>query len=356
MSGSEQYRKSGVDTAEGRNFSSLISAIAKSTHKSNVISTRTGYGGILDVGFLKGYNDPVIVTTTDGVGTKLTLARLFDRHDGVGIDLVAMCSNDILATGSKPIAFLDYIACGKLSTQRMVKIGESIGEGCKRANCSLVGGETAEHPGVMEEDDYDLAGFMVGVHERNSIIDGQNIRAGDVLIGLPSSGVHSNGISLVRRLFLKNGTELPDSQEDRDFLLHEILLKPTIIYEKTLRPLLDSGLPVHGIVHVTGGGFEENIPRILPDEGLSAIIKKGSFTIPDVFHKIRERGKMDEMELFSVFNMGIGMVVAIPEAKATEALRILETNSNFMLPEPKGKIAIIGRIEAKPGPGKVIFS
>lgn len=355
MSGSEEYRKAGVDTAEGRNFASLISAIAKSTHKSNVVSTKSGYGGILDVSALKDYKNPVIVTTTDGVGTKLTLARLFDRHDGVGIDLVAMCSNDILATGAKPLAFLDYIACGKLSTERMIKIGESIGEGCRRADCSLVGGETAEHPGVMEEDDYDLAGFMVGVHEKDSVIDGQNVQEGDILIGLPSSGVHSNGISLVRRLFLKKGNELPDSQEDRDFLLNEILLKPTVIYEKTLRPLLDSDTPVHGIVHITGGGFEENLPRILPD-GLSAVIEKGSFIIPDVFNRIKERGKMDDQELFSVFNMGIGMVVVVPRERSADALQILQSGTGNLLPETEGKISIIGRIEKTSDHGQVIFS
>ncbi len=354
MSGSEQYKKSGVDTGEGRRFSSQISAIAKTTHSSNVLKSRSGYGGILDVSFLKDYKDPVLVTTTDGVGTKLTLARLFDRHDTTGIDLVAMCSNDILATGARPAAFLDYIACGKLNTDRMIKIGESIAEGCRRASCSLMGGETAEHPGVMEDDEYDLGGFMVGVHEREQIIDGDLVTEGDVLIGLPSSGIHSNGMSLVRRIFMKNGVELPENDEERNLLFNDILLKPTIIYEKTVRPLLDSDVRVHGIIHITGGGFEENIPRILSDDQ-SAVIDRSKLVIPEVFKKIIKKSKMDEMELFSVFNMGTGMIIIVSQEDAENALKILNDNSIHMLPEPEGKISIIGKIEKRKDDQQVII-
>lgn len=344
MSGSEMYKDSGVDTTAGRSFSETIGRLAKTTHSAEVLKSLSGYGGLFDLSRIKEYNHPILVTTTDGVGTKLELARLFDRHETVGIDLVAMCANDILATGAEALVFLDYIACGKLNVEKMSLLGESIAEGCRRSGASLVGGETAEHPGTMSPDEYDLAGFMVGVAEKDRIIDGQNVREGDVMIGLRSSGVHSNGLSLIRKIFLPEGT-LPPSGADRDFLLHEVLLKPTVIYERALRPLLQSDVEVKGIVHVTGGGFEENIPRILP-EGLEAKIDFTSWKIPDLFLTIAKRAGASIEELFSVYNMGIGMIVVVSKEDETRAMELLKGSMNH-LPDNPGEPVVMGRIGKK---------
>lgn len=354
MSGSENYKKAGVDTDAGRAFARMISGIAKAGDHQNVVKTRTGYGGIFDVSFLKDYDDPVMITTTDGVGTKLHLARLFDRHETVGIDLVGMCSNDILATGAKSTVFLDYIACGKLIPEKMGIIGESIAEGCHRAGAVLIGGETAEHPDTMGEDDYDLAGFMVGVHERSEIVDGNDLAEGDVIIGLPSSGVHSNGLSLVRRLFLKEGLTLPDSSEEQQFLLNEILLRPTIIYEGVLRPLLDSAIPIKGMAHITGGGFFENIPRFLSDD-LMAEIDRNAYTTPGLYRTIQEKGGLDDEEMHRVFNMGVGMVLTVSPENVTAAMEILQNHSDKMSPVPEGNISVIGKILKKDGANSVIL-
>ncbi len=355
MHGSESYKNSGVDTVKGRDFSTRISQIAKSTHSPAVMASQTGYGGLIDLSEFKKYDNPVLVSTTDGVGTKLTLARLFDRHDTIGIDLVAMVANDILATGARPLGFLDYIACGALHTERMVAIGESIAEGCRRANASLIGGETAEHPGVMPDDEYDLAGFMTGIVEKSRFIDGGEISRGDLLIGLPSSGVHSNGLSLVRKLFLKPDGSLPEIAAEREFLLKEILLRPTVIYEKAVRPLLDSQISVKGIVHVTGGGFEENLPRILP-AGLSAEVDRTTIKVPHLFQVIREKGDLEERELFSVYNMGVGLVVAVSPAELDGALKILRESWKLLPDRVDGEIGVIGSIEAENGNGRFRFA
>jgi len=332
-----------VDTGEGQRFVSLIKDAVTSTHSPNVLAGYGGFAGCFDVSFLKNYENPVLVSATDGVGTKLRLASLFHKHDTIGIDLVAMCSNDILVTGAKPLLFLDYIACGKLNADAMKTVVASIAEGCRQAKASLIGGETAEHPGLMNSDDYDLAGFMVGAVEKGEILDGQKVKAGDILIGLPSSGVHSNGLSLVRKIFLKNGIDLPDSSEDQLFLKNEIL-RPTIIYEPDIRPLFDERIGIHGIVHITGGGFFENIPRILPKH-LRAVINKNELRIPELFQKIEKRGNIPEMEMFSVFNMGVGMIIAAAKSDAQKILDILKQTFSENHPDALGEPRTIGKIE-----------
>lgn len=321
------YREAGVDTHAGREFVKRISHAVESTHGPNVLKDASGFGGLFAAGFLKEYDEPVLVSSTDGVGTKLHLAHLFDRHETIGQDLVAMCVNDLLATGARPLFFMDYIACGKLNPDRMTAIVESISAGCREAGAALVGGETAEHPDTMKPGEYDLGGFTVGAVEKSQIFDSSTVQAGDVLIGIPSSGIHSNGMSLVRRVFLKGGLELPESTEDQDFLLHRILLRPTVIYEQIVRPALDnpaSRAGIRAMAHITGGGFFENIPRILP-EHLAAQIDRSAWTIPPEFDRIQARGSIDEMEMFSVFNMGMGLVMAVAPAALEECLRELQS-------------------------------
>jgi phosphoribosylformylglycinamidine cyclo-ligase len=356
MEYSDSYKKAGVDTAEGRRFVQRIAQSVTSTHTPNVLASRSGFAGLYDVSFLKDYRDPVLLSTTDGVGTKLRLAQLFNRHDTIGIDLVAMCANDILVTGARSLLFLDYIACGRLDSARMAVIVESIAEGLRRCGASLVGGETAEHPDTMEPEDYDLAGFMVGCAERNSIIDGGTISAGDLIVSIPSTGVHSNGLSLIRRIFLKDGLHLPDSTEEREFLLNQVLLRPTAIYERALRPLFDSNFPIHGLVHITGGGFTENIPRILP-EGVRAVIDTGLLSVPDFYSYIRDRGGLDEREIYSVFNMGTGMAAVIPEGRASEFIASIKKNLASMPDKFLGEPYVMGSIEkAGEENGRIVFS
>lgn len=320
------YKTAGVDTHAGQRFVKLISESVKSTRLPHVLGGLGGFAAMSDVSFLKDYKQPVLLTTTDGVGTKLHLATLFDRHETVGIDLVAMCVNDLLVTGARPLVFLDYMAVGRLNPEKMAVVVAGIAEGCRQAKCSLVGGETAEHPDLLEDAEYDLAGFCVGVGEKSSMIDGSKVQEGDVILALPSSGIHSNGVSLVRKLFLKNGTDLPDVQADHDFLLNQILLKPTTIYEPYLRPVLDEAqaaggdIWITGMVHVTGGGFYENVPRIVPD-GLCAEIDPAKIPVPEVFQTIANRG-VARREMYSVYNMGAGMIAFVRPA-ATEKVRTL---------------------------------
>ena len=342
--GSTAYEQAGVSTAAGQDFVKRIGQAVKSTHNQNVLGQQDGFAGLYDVSFLKEYKQPVLVSGTDGVGTKLRLATLFNEHSGVGIDLVAMCANDILVTGAKAHFFLDYIATGKLAPEQMSQVVESICEGCRQAGAALVGGETAEHPGIFGDDEYDLAGFMVGAGEKDEIITGQKIEPGHVIIGLPSSGVHSNGLSLIRKIYLKDGLYLPDSEEDRDFL-HKEILKPTIIYEPYIRPLLDAGQAIHGLVHITGGGFYENIPRILPT-GLIARFDRKKIQVPEIFSLIGERGGIDEDELFSVYNMGVGMALACPPEAAESILTRLQKtyDEKGARAGASGKPGIIGEI------------
>ena len=313
------YRDAGVDTEAGQRFVQAISQSVKSTHNSRVLGPAAGFSALYDASFLKEYDHPVLVSATDGVGTKLVLAQLFDAHGAVGIDLVAMCANDLLVGGAKAHFFLDYIATGKLNQARMAAIVESIAEGCRRAGCSLVGGETAEHPGVMKSEEYDLAGFVVGAVEKSKIVDGSRIQQGDMVVGLPSSGIHSNGLSLVRKLYLQDG-QLPEDPETKSFLENQITRKPTIIYEPLIRPLLDE-FDIHGMVHVTGGGFYENVPRILPD-GLAARFKPWKLT--GVFERIQRDSGLPLKEMHSTFNCGYGYLIIIPDGQASALMDRLQ--------------------------------
>lgn len=322
------YQTAGVDTHAGQRFVDLIKPAVQSTRQPHVLSGLGGFAAMSDLSFLKSYEHPVLLTTTDGVGTKLHLATLFNRHETVGIDLVAMCVNDLLVTGAKPLVFLDYVACGKLHPEQMAVVVGGIAEGCRQAACALVGGETAEHPGLLDPEEYDLAGFCAGVAERDLLIDGSKIEEGDIVFALPSSGIHSNGVSLIRKIFLKNGTEMPDSQADRDFLRDQVLLAPTRIYEPFLRPVLDEFArqktqAIRGMVHVTGGGFYENVPRVIP-QGLSAEIDVRLIPVPAVFQRIQERGGVAVREMYSVYNMGAGMIAIVKKESADQFSALLQ--------------------------------
>jgi phosphoribosylformylglycinamidine cyclo-ligase len=280
-----------------------------------------GFGGLFEPD-LGGMEKPVLVSGTDGVGTKLKIAFLMDKHDTVGIDCVAMCVNDIICCGAKPLFFLDYIACGKNVPERIEQIVKGVCEGCVQAGCALIGGETAEHPGLMPEDEYDLAGYSTGIVDKAKIIDNKTMRAGDVVIALPSSGVHSNGFSLVRRVFDVEHTDLKAPVAELDGrCLGEALLEPTKIYVKPVLALLEE-VSVKGISHITGGGFYENIPRSIPD-GLGARIEKDRIRVLPIFRLIAEKGGISERDMFNTYNMGVGMSVVVPAAEADKALQIL---------------------------------
>lgn len=299
------YKEAGVDTEKGQEFVKRIKTNVASTHSKNVLGGLGGFAACYDVSFLKSYQEPILLSGTDGVGTKLQIARLLDIHDTVGIDLVAMCVNDILVNGGKPLFFQDYIACGKLFLPRMEAIVSGIVNGCKLAECSLVGGETAEHPGVMPDDEYDLAGFVVGVVEKQKMIDGRTIKTGDSIIGLGSSGPHSNGFSLIRKLLLKDG-KLPTGSAEVEFLRDHVF-KPTKIYVKTILSIIEK-FSIKGMVHITGGGFYENIPRVLPT-GIGAEID----FLPEsyVFSKLEKDHSLDRNDMYGTFNMGIGYILVV---------------------------------------------
>ncbi len=316
------YRDSGVDVEGGNRFVKRIAPIVKSTFSDRVITDIGGFGALFSAAF-PGMADPVLVSGTDGVGTKLKIAQMMGKHDTIGIDAVAMCVNDILVSGAEPLFFLDYIACGKLREDVMVDIVKGIAEGCRQAGCSLVGGETAEHPALMQPDDYDIAGFAVGIVDRKKIIDGSKIKSGDVIIGLPSSGVHSNGFSMVRKLLFDIRKYSPDTYiEDLKSALGPVLLAPTRIYCKSVIECLKRNLEIKGMVHITGGGFYENIPRILP-EGTAARIDLRSFEVPPVFRLIQKEGSVEEREMFTTFNMGIGFMIVVAGETADAVLRML---------------------------------
>jgi phosphoribosylformylglycinamidine cyclo-ligase len=312
------YSKSGVDIDAGNSFVERIKPLIKKTSRRETMSGIGGFGGLfhLDTGKTK---DPVIVSSTDGVGTKLKIAQMLDKHDTVGIDLVAMSVNDIIVQGAEPLFFLDYIATGKLDVERSVKIVEGIVQGCQDANCSLLGGETAEMPGFYPDGEYDLAGFCVGVVEADKLIDGSDIRVGDRIIGIASSGVHSNGYSLVRRVLFEEGKFSPSEKIDGlDMELGLELLKPTKIYVKPVLNLIKN-FNIHGIVHITGGGFTENIPRITPAQCRSSI-RRESWPILPIFHVIQKTGNIEDDEMYRVFNMGIGMILIVGKNDETEII------------------------------------
>ena len=317
---SESYAAAGVDVTAGYESVELIKSHVKRTNIPGVIGGIGGFGGMFEIG-ASDYKNPVLVSGTDGVGTKLKLAFLMDKHDTIGIDCVAMCVNDVACSGAKPLFFLDYIACGKNYPEKIEQIVKGVAEGCVQAGCALVGGETAEHPGLMPDEEYDLAGFTVGIGEKDKLVSGENLKAGNALIGVASSGVHSNGFSLVRKVFDINEKTINNMYPELSKTLGEELLTPTRIYVKPLLSLME-GVRVNAISHITGGGFYENVPRMLKD-GFTAVIEKDKcFKLP-IFDLIQQAGSIPERDMYNTFNMGTGLVIAVDAEKADEAVRIL---------------------------------
>ena len=295
----------------------------KETMRPEVLGGLGGFSGAFSMEAVKGMEEPVLLSGTDGCGTKVKLAFLLDKHDTIGIDCVAMCVNDVACAGGEPLFFLDYIACGKNYPEKIATIVSGVAEGCKQSGCALIGGETAEHPGLMPEDEYDLAGFTVGVVDKKDIITGENLKAGDVLIGMASTGVHSNGFSLVRKIFKMDKETLNTYHEELGKTLGEALLAPTRIYVKALKNVKEAGVRVKACSHITGGGFYENVPRMLP-EGKHAVIKKDSYEVPAIFKMMEREGNVEEHMMYNTYNMGIGMIVAVDPAdveKTMEAMR-----------------------------------
>ena len=318
---SDSYKAAGVDVTAGYESVELMKEHVKRTVIPGVVSGIGGFGGLFAPD-LSGMEEPVLVSGTDGVGTKLKLAFLLDKHDTVGIDCVAMCVNDVITCGAKPLVFLDYIACGKNKPQRIADIVSGITEGCRQAECALVGGETAEMPGFYPEDEYDLAGFSVGLVDESDMIDGSTLCEGDLLIGLCSNGVHSNGFSLVRKVLLDNPKALDIYVSELGRTIGEELLRPTHIYVKSIQCLRQHGVTVKAISHITGGGLYENVPRMMK-EGLTARIRTSSYPVPAIFELIQKSGDIPVRDMYNTFNMGIGLVIAIPKDQVGHALDVL---------------------------------
>ena len=319
---SESYAAAGVDVTAGYESVELIKSHVKRTTIPGVIGSIGGFGGMFELASGE-YKNPVLVSGTDGVGTKIKLAFLMDKHDTVGIDCVAMCVKDVACSGAKPLFFLDYIACGKNYPEKIEQIVKGVAEGCVQAGCALVGGETAEHPGLMPKEEYDLAGFTVGIGEKDKLVSGEHLKSGDALIGVASSGVHSNGFSLVRKVFNINEERINVQVAELGKTLGEELLTPTRIYVKPLLTLMDS-VRVNAISHITGGGFYENVPRMLNDDTLAVIEKDKCFKKP-IFDLIQKEGNISEHDMYNTFNMGTGLVIAVDSDKADEAVRILNS-------------------------------
>lgn len=317
------YKKAGVDIEAGYKSVELMKKHVQATMREEVLTNLGGFSGAFSLKKIKEMEEPVLLSGTDGCGTKVKLAMIMDKHDTIGIDAVAMCVNDIACAGGEPLFFLDYIACGKNYPEKIASIVSGVAEGCVQSDAALIGGETAEHPGLMPEDDYDLAGFAVGVCDQKELITGETITDGDVLVGIASTGVHSNGFSLVRKVFEMTRESLDTYYEELGRTLGETLLAPTRIYVKALRSVKEAGVRIKGCAHITGGGFYENIPRMLPDSA-HAIVKKDSYEVPAIFKLIQKNGDVSEEMMYNTFNMGIGMVIALDSAdvdKAVEALR-----------------------------------
>jgi phosphoribosylformylglycinamidine cyclo-ligase len=317
------YKNAGVDIEAGYESVELMKKYVKETMRPEVLGGLGGFSGAFSMEAIKGMEEPVLLSGTDGCGTKVKLAFLLDKHDTIGIDCVAMCVNDVACAGGEPLFFLDYIACGKNYPEKIATIVSGVAEGCKQSGCALIGGETAEHPGLMPEDEYDLAGFTVGVVDKKDIITGENLKAGDVLIGMASTGVHSNGFSLVRKIFKMDKETLNTYHEELGRTLGEALLAPTRIYVKALKNVKEAGVRVKACSHITGGGFYENVPRMLP-EGKHAVIKKDSYEVPAIFKMMEREGNVEEHMMYNTYNMGIGMIVAVDPAdveKTMEAMR-----------------------------------
>ena len=319
------YKAAGVDIEAGYKSVELIKDYVKATNRPEVLGGLGGFSGAFSMSSFKDMEDPVLLSGTDGVGTKIKLAFLLDKHDTIGIDAVAMCVNDVACAGGEPLFFLDYIACGRNIPEKIAEIVKGVAEGCKQSECALIGGETAEHPGLMPEEEYDVAGFTVGVVDRKDMIDGSTIKAGDVLIGVASSGVHSNGFSLVRKIFDVTKENLETYEEELGMTLGECLLTPTRIYVKMMKALKNEGIKAKGCSHITGGGFYENVPRMLP-EGINAEIKKDSYPVPPIFSLMQKRGGVEEKMMYNTFNMGLGMVLAVDESDADAALKTIEAS------------------------------
>ena len=332
---SASYAAAGVDITAGYRSVELMKQYVARTMTESCIGGLGGFGGLFELD-CTGMEHPVLISGTDGVGTKLRIAMLLDKHDTIGIDCVAMCVNDVICAGAKPLVFLDYIACGKNIPEKIAEIVKGVAEGCVQAGCSLVGGETAEHPGMMPEDEYDLAGFSVGVGEKSKLVSGEELQAGDALIGVASSGVHSNGFSLVRKVFNISSDRLHVQVPELGKSLGEELLTPTRIYVKPLLALMDS-VRVHAISHITGGGFYENVPRMLQD-GFTAVIEKDKCFKKPIFDLIAKEGNIPERDMYNTFNMGTGLVIAVDATKADEAVRILQQAGE--------QAAIIGQIKS----------
>jgi len=333
------YEQAGVNLEAGYEVVRRIKKHVASTARIGSMGNIGAFGGMFDLSAL-GYREPVLVSGTDGVGTKLKLAFAMDKHDTIGIDAVAMCVNDVLAQGAEPLEFLDYVAVGRNEPQKIEAIVAGVAEGCRQAGCALVGGETAEMPGMYADGEYDIAGFTVGAVEKSQLIDGSKVSVGDVLVGIASSGVHSNGFSLVRKIVDDNGFDLHRSYPElSNKLLGEVLLTPTKIYVKQVLEVIRN-CRVHGISHITGGGFDENIPRILR-EGQGIEIDEGTWDVLPVFHFLEKYGRVPHREMFNIFNMGIGMVIALDAAEAQRAIGLLTAAGE--------RASVIGRITDKPG-------
>ena len=331
------YKNAGVDIEAGYRSVELMKKYVKETMRPEVLGGLGGFSGAFSLSSIKNMEKPTLVSGTDGVGTKIKLAFLMDKHDTVGIDCVAMCVNDIACAGGEPLFFLDYIACGKNYPEKIATIVKGVAEGCKQAGAALIGGETAEHPGLMPEDEYDLAGFAVGLVDEKDLITGENIKPGDTLVGIASSGVHSNGFSLVRKVFDMTRESLDTYYEELGMTLGEALITPTRIYVKALKSVKDAGVTIKGCSHITGGGFYENIPRMLPD-GAHAVVEKDSYPIPAIFKLMQKKGNLEEKMMYNTYNMGLGMVLALDPADVDKAIAAIEAAGD--------KAYVVGKVEA----------
>ncbi|MGN1203949.1 MAG: phosphoribosylformylglycinamidine cyclo-ligase [Lachnospiraceae bacterium] len=331
------YKNAGVDIEAGYESVELMKKFVKTTMRPEVMGGLGGFSGAFSMDRIKEMEKPVLLSGTDGVGTKIKLAFLLDKHDTIGIDCVAMCVNDVACAGGEPLFFLDYIACGKNYPEKIATIVKGVADGCVQAGAALIGGETAEHPGLMPEDEYDLAGFAVGVVDEKDLITGENIKPGDVLVGIASSGVHSNGFSLVRKVFEMTKESLDTYYEELGTTLGEALLAPTRIYVKALKEIKNAGVTVKGCSHITGGGFYENIPRMLPD-GIRAVVKKDSYEVPAIFKLMQKKGNIEEKMMYNTYNMGLGMVLAVDPADVEKTMAAIENAGD--------KAYVVGSCEA----------
>lgn len=331
------YKKAGVDIEAGYKSVELMKKYVKETMRPEVLGGLGGFSGAFSLAAIKDMEKPTLVSGTDGVGTKLKLAFIMDKHDTVGIDCVAMCVNDIACAGGEPLFFLDYIACGKNVPEKIATIVKGVADGCLQSGAALIGGETAEMPGFYPEDEYDLAGFAVGVVDEKDLITGADIQAGDVLVGIASSGVHSNGFSLVRKVFDMTPESLNTYYDQLGKTLGEALIAPTKIYVKALKAVKEAGVRIKGCSHITGGGFYENIPRMLPD-GVRAVVKKDSYDIPPIFKLLQEKGSLEEKMMYNTYNMGLGMILAVEADKAEAVMQAVNSTGE--------KSYIVGHVEA----------